>query len=448
MSPDRRLTLRSSAEVDITSEDGVTLGESLAKIYNKVVVARDSVRSSSVMADSVISGLLFQGADVMDLGVMNAPATAMYASSADCAVYVSGREGSVSGYYLLNKNGSPFDEAQIEEISAQDEPIRPSHEALGTYRKREGVAERYTRMISSKLTEPTKCSVVVDCMCGTASDILPIILNRIGADVLVVNAQNDADHLPSSSAEAGTLDELTRLVEINSGGIGIRINVSGTAIDVVDEHGCVLSDDEVAAILALYTRPESIVITADRTSLISDVTAEDSEVKISTASGTDKAPAIVRTAPSASAVCAAISSTGMGFYKNLAIFGDGPLISDGIMVAAMLTLIAGSNSLHQLVESFPKYYSDASVSDLALGADAFPQSFEKASESMADKRTRYGMMYRFDLDDGWFTVSYRPVSAAEGRMEIKAESKDRAYLVGLMEMANGIADEMVAQIDS
>ena len=123
-----RVVLKSSRTENLKPEDGITLGRALAMDHKKVLVGRDSSSSSAMMANSVISGLLFQGTDIIDAGIVSAPAVAMSSVKGDCTVYVAGRRDMVSGYYLLNPDGSMFRDDQIRHLDLffQNPPARPT----------------------------------------------------------------------------------------------------------------------------------------------------------------------------------------------------------------------------------------------------------------------------------------------------------------------------------
>ncbi len=92
-----------------------------------------------------------------------------------------------------------------------------------------------------------------------------------------------------------------------------------------------------------------------------------------------------------------------------------------------------------MADSFPTYLREEKEIPCELKPEEFRRSFEELIGGLADKCSRYGDGYRVSMDDGWFVV--RHAAHDDGaRLEIVAESKDRAYLAGLMEMAENLAD--------
>ncbi len=439
-----KMILESSSAENVTPEDGLILGKAIAMDYRRVIVARDLSRNSPMMADAVMSGLLFQGADVIDAGVLSAPAAAMYSSNGDCTVYVSGGWGLSEGYHLMNPDGSMFRDEQIRHLDRvfRTPPTPPTHDKLGTYTVRDGIVEEYNRRIAEKMGDELECSVVLDCGCGTASDSLPQILNGSGAEILTLNAQKDPDHMCQQSIS--TVDGPGRLESIvadSTGSIGIRVDGTGTSITVIDEKGRTLPQESLFAMLVLYMRPASVAVPLSVASLITDAFRGDVDADVDSPyelPPEDRSPTF--TEDSLTAVCQAVrDGAAMGYCDGTIVFGDGPAVGDGIRTAAAVARMAGSNSLRGLADSFPTYLREEKEIPCELKPEEFRRSFEELIGGLADKCSRYGDGYRVSMDDGWFVVRHA-VHDDGARLEIVAESKDRAYLAGLMEMAENLAD--------
>ena len=365
--------------------------------HKKVLVGRDSSSSSAMMANSVISGLLFQGADVIDAGIVSAPAAAMSSVKGDCTVYVAGRRDMVSGYYLLNPDGSMFRDDQIRHLDLffQNPPARPTHDRLGRYTLRDGITEEFNRKIVSLLEGDTKCTVFLDCRCGTTSDSIPQILNKLGADIVTIDAQRDMDYMGSSEG----CDHIMDIVAKSPGCIGIRMNRTGTAIEVIDETGRLLPMETVFALLALYLSPSSIAIPVNSSSLMEDV------------------------------------------FEN----GIQSEIDTPFPEPADRKTVLTRDSLHRLADLMPEYLREEKSVDCGFKAEMFRHLFEENAKDLTGKWTQYGDSYRVVMESGWFMLSH--VNRAEGdtQIVITAESKDRAYLAGLMEIADGLTAEIVRE---
>ena len=444
MDQNGRIVLKSSQAGDISPEDGIVLGRALAVDHDRVVVARDPMRSSPMMAEAVMSGLLSQGADVIDLGVVSAPVAARQSRLGGCAVYVAARPGMISGYYLMNPDGSLFRDEQIRhlDILLQNPPEPPGHEDLGEYTVRDGATEEYKSAVIESFKGDAKCTVVADCRCGAASDSLPQILNALGADVVTVNAQWDEDFHQSQLAEGDPLANLKAMVGATPGSIGVRTNPIGTMVEVVDEHGESIPQDRVFALLVLYLRPESIAITTGAPSVIEDAFMGRIGAGMSTPYEEPQDRRVVMTQDSAAAVCEAVTSGAeLGYYHGSIVFGGSASIGDGIRAAAAIVQMAGDNSLHSVTETLPEYIRDSRDYECQMRAETFKRAVDECVGPLADRCTQYGSEFRIVLDGGWFLIRHRQ-DGEDARVEVLAESQDVAYVIGLME----IADDLVQRV--
>ena len=274
--PDRIL-LRSSPSEDTSPEMGLLLGHALAMDYKRVVIARDLMKSSTMMKEALVAGLTSSGADVIDLGCTSAPVTAMMAKHGDCAVYITEyREyGLISGYLLMNSNGSLFRKDQIRHLDKifTEKQELPDYRHLGNVRTYNFATEEYNRRLLSILRAPAGCSLVLDCNCGVSADSAPQVLNGMGADVIAVNAQKDRNFIsrPMSMTEAEHR-EIRQFVESDPGTIGVILNRIGTLATILDEKGSVMDSEKVLALIVMFLKPKCIVVPANMTSLVDDHT--------------------------------------------------------------------------------------------------------------------------------------------------------------------------------
>ena len=101
--------------------------------------------------------------------------------------------------------------------------------------------------------------LVTDYSHGLAGDTLANIMNRLGVDVVPLNARMDETKLtmPESEFKANQ-ERMGKIVFALGANLGIQIDVGGEKIFLTDEHGTVLDDITAAALmteLALYAHP-------------------------------------------------------------------------------------------------------------------------------------------------------------------------------------------------
>lgn len=435
-----RILLRSSPSEDTTPEMGIALGRALAMDFKRVVVARDLMRSSTMMKNALVAGLLSSGADVLDLGCTSAPVAAFSSTKGDCTVYVTEyREyGLMSGFILINPNGSLFKRDRIRHLEKifTDPPAMPDYRGLGTLRHYRYATEDYNEALRARIGEGMGGSLILDCGCGAGSESAPQILNAIGSDVITVNAQFDRDFTSSPmNVGGGDNKDLSLLIKSEPGCIGVAMNRIGSLISLMDEDGNVVPFEKLAALIVLYMRPRTVVVPADMSSLIEDAFGGMQGVSVKTPAEMPPTDELrfIRVGQSASIVCDAVAENGaeLGFYDGGIIFGDVSMMSDGIYASAVVSRIAAENSINKVVETLPSYYRDRKVFEYECDKDDFIRMLEESFGDLNSKSvSRYGDAWRIDMDEGWFFLSLDDSSG----VEVVAESRDRAYIVGLMEV--------------
>jgi mannose-1-phosphate guanylyltransferase/phosphomannomutase len=92
--------------------------------------------------------------------------------------------------------------------------------------------------------------VVLDTAGGAVSLVLPVLLGRLGVEVLTVN--NRLDESATSESVAGHMRDLERLGELVSSSraaFGVRFDSVGERIALVDERGRLIQDDRALLVL-------------------------------------------------------------------------------------------------------------------------------------------------------------------------------------------------------
>ncbi len=435
MDPPNRILLRSSETENTGPAMGLVLGRALAMYHRKVVVATDLMKSSTMMKEALVAGLLSAGADVVDIGVASGPVVGMAASKGDCAVYVTEyrRPGSVSGYILINSDGSLFRKDQIRHLDRVfvEPPEMPAHDGLGRVLRCDTAVQEYNSRLVSLIAGIPRCPVVLDCRCGPVSGSAPTILSALGADVTTLNAQSDRGCPPGGLGEYGASGaDVESIVRSSPGCIGITMNGIGTIATVVDEKGETLSHDQAFAIIIEKTEPMSIAVPIDTSLVIIDAFKSLPE-------SPDRN--VVFTDIGVGAVCNAVAEgADIGYYEGGEVYSGISLMPDGIRAAAVLTAIAGEDSLNRLAKGLTVCYHDSKEVECICTTDSFVRALESEVKEASGELHRATDAWRIDMDEGWFLISLE--KGDEPKVRIYAESRDRVYLLGLME----IADELVA----
>jgi mannose-1-phosphate guanylyltransferase/phosphomannomutase len=106
--------------------------------------------------------------------------------------------------------------------------------------------------------------IVIDYSHGLAGDAFSQILNRLGVDVIPLNARMDETKLAMLHYEfRANLERMAKIVGVLDADLGIQMDVAGEKLYLVDEQGRILDDVTAAALmleLGLQNHPGSIAV--------------------------------------------------------------------------------------------------------------------------------------------------------------------------------------------
>jgi len=441
-----RLLLRSSPSQDTTPETGMSLGHALAADYDKIVVGMDLTKSSPMMRNALVAGIISSGSDVIDVGRVSGPVIAHAARMGDCAVYITEfrQQDLVSGYLLINKDGCYFGQEQIAHLEENLEVRRkmPDDRDLGSLKEYYNATRDYNDMIVAVSNNVSGGSLILNCNCGMATDSAPQLLNLLGTDVISINAQKDRNFVSDSlSVKEADTRHMRALVESNAGWMGISLNRIGTLCRVFDEAGTPLSDSEVLGLLILYLRPAKVVVPLDISWLVSDIfNGVGIEVSSPFPEPELNDRELIFTELSTTAIHDAMVKSGatLGYYKGGFIFSNLNYSPDAIYTSVVLSQFSGSNNMQTVLESFPKYYSDSKSYEIQCSHEDFRTMFEENLSNVNPMNSVGTGPWRVYVSGGGFYVEFDKDS--EDTINVIAESSDRLYLASLMEIIDQLIE--------
>jgi mannose-1-phosphate guanylyltransferase/phosphomannomutase len=148
-----------------------------------------------------------------------------------------------------------FRRAYLDEIGVIQYPVR----VVDLY------VEDFVAQMDVEAVRAAHLRIVIDYSHGLAADSFAQILNKLGVDVVPLNARMDETKLAmlQNEFEANRV-RMAKIVAVLEADLGIQMDVGGEKIFLVDEKGQVLDGTTAAALLlelALQVRPSSTVVT-------------------------------------------------------------------------------------------------------------------------------------------------------------------------------------------
>ena len=408
----------------LVSDIGLAVGNS----YHSVVLGCDTRTSSDAVRYAFLSGLISAGATASYAGVIPTP-TLAYATrhfEAGAMVTASHNPPQYNGIKLINSDGSAFDSAQrgkLEEIVSTKYSKVAHWEEIQECSDHIGAIEEHVERILADFPDKFKLKVVVDCGCGAASVATPLLLSKLGCEVVPLNCQPSGYFPRESEPIPENLGDLQRMVKAEGADLGIAHDGDGDRIAVIDDNGRFVAQDKLMALFARQVEAKKIVTTVDASMLIDELGIEIVRTRVGDAFVSDELRCYTEED---------MNESFGGESSGCFIFPQISLCPDAIYAAAKIVQLASEHRISHLVDQLPSYpvLRGGVPGDGAVMADVENRlKREQGAECILE--TIDGL--RLAFSDGWLLI--RP-SGTEPKIRVTAEatSEQRAreiYNLGL-----------------
>lgn len=259
---------RGEANVDLTVEHAYKVGRYLGWYFSKehkarIVIGKDTRRSSYMFEYALVSGLTASGADVYLLHVTTTPSVSYVVRTEefDCGIMISASHNPFydNGIKVINGRGQKL-EASIEEC------IEAYIDGVGEdipYAVRENIGRtvdysvgrnRYIGYLISVATRSFKdMKVALDCSNGSASAIAKNVFDALGATTYVINNEPDGTNI-NTNCGSTHIDVLCQYVKDNHLDIGFAYDGDADRCIAVDENGEVVDGDSIMYVCGVYMK--------------------------------------------------------------------------------------------------------------------------------------------------------------------------------------------------
>ncbi len=260
---------RGEANKDLTFEHAVKIGRFLGWYYGaregkkaKVVIGKDTRRSSYMFEYALCTGLMASGADAYIMHVTTTPSVAYITrvDDFDCGIMISASHNPYydNGIKLLNGSGEKMDEETIlkveEYIDGKLEiPVAGRHDIGRTVDYVAGRNRYIGYLISmSKFSFKGK-KVGLDVANGAAWQIAKGVFEALGAKVYVINDDPDGYNI-NTDCGSTHIEHLQKFVVEKGLDIGFAYDGDADRCLCVDEKGNVVTGDHILYIYGLYMK--------------------------------------------------------------------------------------------------------------------------------------------------------------------------------------------------
>ena len=266
---------RGKAGEGLTAQHAYEIGRFLGWYYGRtnrarIVVGKDTRRSSYMLEYAISAGMAASGADVYLLHVTTTPSVSYVTRTDgfDCGVMISASHNPFydNGIKLMNREGEKMDEATIAlvedyldgklELDGQKWKELPlaTGDGVGAIVDHSAGRNRYIGyLISLAMYSFKGKKVALDCANGSAWGIAPSVFKALGADTYVINDHPDGLNI---NLDAGSthIEGLKKYVKEHGMDVGFAFDGDADRCLAVDENGELVDGDQIMYVYACYMK--------------------------------------------------------------------------------------------------------------------------------------------------------------------------------------------------
>lgn len=251
------------------------IGSSLAGYLNKsvvraaiIVVGRDTRESGSWLEESLIEGANNGGANCHSAGIITTPGVAYLTGElkADAGVVIS------ASHNPYHDNGIKIFSASGQKIADEVERLIEADIFAGTGPKSatknssrlapaesDQLQERYLDFLSNRIGNGLSLEgmkIVVDCANGASYRLAPTLFERLGANVVAINAEPDGRNINLNSGSLH-IEGLQQKVVSERADLGVAFDGDADRSLFVDHEGSFVDGDATLWVLAGYLQAKN-----------------------------------------------------------------------------------------------------------------------------------------------------------------------------------------------
>lgn len=260
---------RGEANVNLTVEHAYKVGRYLGwyfgqnKDYAKIVIGKDTRRSSYMFEYSLVAGLTASGADVYLMHVTTTPSVAYIARTDDfdCGIMISASHNPYydNGIKIIDNRGHKMS-SEVEELiekyidgEVEEIPLA-TKENIGSATDYSVGRNRYLGYLMSIPTRAFKnVKVGLDCANGASSNLAKAVFDALGAKTYVINSEPNGLNI-NTNCGSTHIEALQALVKEKELDIGFAYDGDADRCLAVDELGNVIDGDLILYACGKYLK--------------------------------------------------------------------------------------------------------------------------------------------------------------------------------------------------
>lgn len=273
---------RGEANCNLTADHAFQVGRFLGWYYTqlrrrngsdspaRIVIGKDTRRSSYMFEYSLVGGLVASGADAYLLHVTTTPSVAYVARTEnfDCGIMISASHNPYydNGIKLINGFGEKMDESVISLVEGyldgnltcfgkewKEIPLAKRDQIGRTVDHVAGRNRYIGYLISLGMYSFKGIKVGLDCANGSSWNIAKNVFDALGAKTYVINAEPNGYNI-NENAGSTHIEHLQKFVVENGLDVGFAYDGDADRCLAVDEKGNVVTGDHILYIYGKYMK--------------------------------------------------------------------------------------------------------------------------------------------------------------------------------------------------
>lgn len=267
---------RGEANIDLTVEHAYKIGRYLGWYYGKrvnkkarIVIGKDTRRSSYMFEYSLVAGLTASGADVSLLHVTTTPSVSFVVRTEefDCGIMISASHNPYydNGIKIINGNGYKM-EAEVEEQieryidgEVEEIPLAKGEEIGRTIDHSAGRNHYIGYLISTATRSFKDFKVGLDCSNGSASAIAKSVFDALGAKTYVINNDPDGFNI-NTNCGSTHIEVLQQFVKEKGLDVGFAYDGDADRCIAVDNAGNIVDGDLILYVCGKYLKEKGALV--------------------------------------------------------------------------------------------------------------------------------------------------------------------------------------------
>lgn len=264
---------RGEANVNLTVEHAFKVGRFLGWYYGqkkpdercRIVIGKDTRRSSYMFEYSLVAGLTASGADVFLLHVTTTPSVSYVVRTEgfNCGIMISASHNPYydNGIKVINEKGEKLEESVIVEIEKyldgeMGEIPLAKKDKIGRTVDFAAGRNRYIGYLIAIATRSFKnMKVALDCANGSASAIAKNVFDALGAETHVISNEPNGLNI-NTDCGSTHIEHLQKFVVEEGYDVGFAYDGDADRCIAVDEKGNVVDGDGIMYVCGKYMKEQ------------------------------------------------------------------------------------------------------------------------------------------------------------------------------------------------